>query len=97
MLHNNLTTNLLSAGVDLESGVEQITQRVTSTVKGVTPLVFAVMAGLALVFTLFKAVQALLSHRQGQPTSAVPVIVGAIATVICGLLSTSAFFGWFGL
>lgn len=92
-----INRNLLSSGVDLVSGVQTISNKVTTAVKGVTPLVFAVMAGIALAFTAFKAVQALLSHRQGQPTSAVPVIVGAIATLICGLLSTSAFFGWFGL
>ncbi len=97
MLNNSFITNILSSGVDLVSGVETISEKVEAAVKGVTPIVFAVMAFIALAFTLFKAVQALLSHRQGQPTSAVPVIVGAIATVICGLLSTSSFFGWFGL
>lgn len=96
--HNNLINIItLSSGVDLESGVQTITEKVTQTVKGVTPIIFGLMTAIALVFTLFKGVQALLAHRQGHPNSPVPVIVGAIATVICGMFTTSAFFGWFGL
>lgn len=95
---NKLFMNLmLPLDVDLTRGVQKVTEEVTSTFKSIVPILFGLIAIFALVFTVFKGIQALVAHRQGQPTSVVPVILGAIATVICGLFSTAAFFTWFGV
>lgn len=83
--------------VDMSGGVENITQRVTSEVKSIAPIVFGLLAIIALIFTLVKGFKALMAYRANQDYNTTPVICGAIATVIMGLLTTSAFFGWFGL
>lgn len=83
--------------VDVAGGVETITDRVLSQVKEIAPIVFGLLAVIALIFTLVKGFKALMAYRQNQDYNTVPVICGAIATVIMGLLTTSAFFGWFGI
>lgn len=91
---NNMK-NLLD--INMSSGVETITQKVVSQVKSVAPIVFGLLALIALIFTLVKGFKALMAYRANQDYNTTPVICGAIATVIMGLLTTSSFFGWFGL
>lgn len=88
---------ITSAAVDLTGGIQEITNKVTSEIKNVTPIVFGMLALIALIFTLVKGFRALISYRRNEEYNITPVITGAIATVVMGLLTTSAFFGWFGL
>ena len=88
---------LITLDVDVASGVETITSKVLKQIKAVAPIIFGLLAVIALIFTLVKAFKALMAYRQNQDYHTVPIICGAIATVIMGLLTTSSFFGWFGL
>lgn len=88
---------IINLDIDMTSGVETITEKVTSQIKSIAPIIFGVVALIALIFTLVKGFKALMAYRQNQDYNTTPVICGAIATIAMGLLSTSAFFGWFGL
>lgn len=94
-LLTSVSYNLLD--VDMSGGVETITERVLSQVKSVAPIVFGLLAVIALIFTLVKGFKALMAYRANQDYNTTPVICGAIGTVIMGLLTTGSFFGWFGL
>lgn len=85
------------AEVDLAGGIDLVTQEVTAQVKTIIGIIFGFVALAALAFTVAKGVHALLEHNAGRPSSPTPVILGGIATIVCGLASTSLFLGWFGL
>lgn len=85
------------AAVDVAGGLDQITKQVTTQAKTIIGIIFGFLAIVALAFTVAKGVHALLEHNAGRPSSPTPVIFGAIATIVCGLASSSVFLGWFGL
>lgn len=88
---------IMPLDVDLTSGIQTITERVTSQVKNSTPIIFGFLALIALIYTLVKGFRALIAYHNGQDYNTTPVICGAIATIIMGMFTTGAFFGWFGL
>ena len=87
---------IVTGDVDVTNGVQQMINKVTSQIKSVTPIIFGVLALIALIFTLVKGFKALIAYRGNQDYNVVPVITGGIATVIMGLLTSASFFGWFG-
>lgn len=89
--------NPITADISLTNGVQNIIEKVTGEVKSVAPIIFGFLALIALVFTIVKGFKALMAYRNNESYNTIPVITGAIATVIMGLLTTGAFFGWFGL
>lgn len=88
---------IITAAVDVAGGVEQITQQVTTQAKTIMGIIFGAVALICLAYTVAKGIGLLMEHRQGHPTTATPVIMGAIGTIVAGLASSATFLGWFGL
>ncbi len=86
-----------AAEVDFSGGVSQLATNVTSQAETIAGTVFATVALFALAFTVFKGVKAAFAYRRNEDVHIGPVIAGGIGTVLCGLASSTAFFGWFGL
>lgn len=86
-----------AADVDFSGGVNEIITRLTSQFKTVAGSVFALGALVCLAFTAKNAVSCFSSYRRGEDWNIKPVVGCAIGTVVCGLASGTAFFGWFGL
>ncbi len=95
MITSMIETN--AAPVDFSNGVTQVANSVTSQAKTIAGVVFAAVAIFALAFTVAKGVKAAFAYRRNEEVHIAPVVAGGIGTVLCGLASSAAFFGWFGL
>ncbi len=89
---------IITGAVDLVTGVENITNQVTTQAKAIMTIVFGAIALFCLGFTVVKGVRmGFQYHSHQQVDSAGPVIASAIGTIVAGLASSASFFGWFGL
>ncbi|MCH5300759.1 MAG: DUF3852 family protein [Ruminococcus sp.] len=84
------------AAVDLAGGITQIANQVKTQGKTVAAVIFGVIAVGALIFTIAKGIRAAIAYNNNQDYKITPVVVAGIGTIVAGLCSTSAFFGWFG-
>lgn len=85
------------AAVDFTGGVNEVADQFKSQAETIATIIFGCIAIIAFTFTIIKGIAAGISYHRGQDFSVGPVIGGAVATIVCGLASSSTFFGWFGL
>lgn len=84
--------------VDISGGIKQAIDKVKIQFKDVVVIIFGFLTLVALTVAVSKLVKGLLNHRtQGTeiPWAAIGMAFGA--TILCGLISSAGFFGWFGL
>lgn len=96
-----ITSSLSSvaAKVDLAGGVKKATNGLVGQLKSVFATVFGIAAVIALAFTIAKFVSAMIHYHkgEGEEVTWLPTILGLIATIVCGIFTGTAAFGWFGL
>lgn len=88
---------IIIAAVDLVSGIENITNQVSTQAKAIMGIIFALVSLVCLGFTVGKGIALLASYHNGHPNSPTPVILCAIGTIVAGLASSATFLGWFGV
>lgn len=88
----------VSAAVKVDDGLKNIVTPLKTQIKNVAAIVFALLALVALTVALFKLISSLLeNHRTNEPVNWKPIGFAFAAAVVCGLCSSTAFFGWFGI
>lgn len=88
----------VSAAVKVDDGIQNIVTPLKSQVKSVAAIIFALLAIVAIAIALFKLVSGLIeNHRTNEPINWKPIGLAFAAAVVCGLCSSTAFFGWFGI
>lgn len=88
----------VSAAVNVDDGLQKIVTPLKSQIKNVAAIIFALLALVAIAIALFKLVSGLIeNHRTNEPVNWKPIGLAFAAAVVCGLCSSTAFFGWFGI
>lgn len=88
----------VSAEVKVDDGIQNIVTPLKTQIKNVAAIFLALLALVALIVALVKLVSGLIeNHRTNEPVNWKPIGCAFAASVVAGLCSSTAFFGWFGI